>query len=114
MLRRVVPATAFVLTACGAPEPPAPPPEAVRAHVEALAEIIGESADALSNDPCVIGCAGAAASGCSTVQGICDDSYVFSYGGAYITCTEAILAACGSTVGLYDCAVSCRARAGRN
>lgn len=110
----MVPVVLFVLAGCGAPELPAPPPEAVRAHIEELAEITGESADALSNDPCVIGCAGAAATGCPDVQSHCDSSFVFSYGGAYITCTEAVLAACGLTPGLYQCAISCRARAGRD
>lgn len=110
MLRRGSWIVTVVLAACAAPEPIAPPSEAVASGIEALAEMTGESVDALSNDPCVIGCAGAAATGCIPVAQFCEQSFVFSYGGAWITCTEAVLGACGATPGLYQCTTSCRAR----
>ena len=45
-----------------------------------------------------------------SVAQFCEQSFVFSYGGAWITCTEAVLGACGATPGLYQCTTSCRAR----
>jgi len=110
MPRRCSLIVAFVLAACGAPEVSEPPSEAVRPSIEALAEMTGESVEALSSDPCVIGCAGAAVTGCPAVLEICDASFVFSYRGVWITCTEAVLGACGATAGLYECATSCRGR----
>jgi hypothetical protein len=110
MPRRGSLVVAFALAACGAPEPVGTPSEAVRPTIAALAEMTGESVEALSNDPCIVGCAGAAVTGCSGVTEICDASFVFSYGGAWITCTEAIMAACGASIGLYQCATTCRGR----
>lgn len=110
MSRRWSLVVAFVLAGCAETETVAPPSEAVIPTIEALAEMTGESVEALSNDPCIIGCAGAAVTGCSGVTETCNDSFVFSYGGAWITCTEALQAACGASAGLYQCATSCRGR----
>ena len=113
MLRRSWLMIPCVLAACAAPEPEDGPSAAAAEQIESLAPWIGESAEALSQDPCVIGCAGAAVEGCPAVVEACDTSLVVAYAGAWITCTEAVRAACGSTAGLYACAVSCRARDGR-
>lgn len=123
MLRRsrVIIALSVVMCACALPESESEsdpesedtPSSAAPGPIAELAELVGESAEALSQDPCIIGCAGAALEGCSGVSQACDLSFVVSFGGAWITCTEAVQAACGSTPGLYGCAVSCRARDGR-
>jgi hypothetical protein len=91
----------------------APASEALAAPIAALAEQTGESTDALSQDPCVIGCAGAVVEGCSTVKDTCDTALVAPFSGVWITCTEAVMSACGGTAGLGLCTLSCRARDGR-
>lgn len=91
-----------------------PPPGAVRDGLQALAEATGESLDALSQDPCIIGCAGASVAGCQPVKDACDSTLVTQFGGIWMTCTEAIYAGCGGTPGLVICAHSCRARTARD
>ncbi|MFT3772561.1 MAG: hypothetical protein QM820_44790 [Minicystis sp.] len=113
MLRRVL-IVAVVLPACAPSEPSDLLSEAQHAGVQALAELTGESVDTLRQEPCVIGCAGAALAGCQDVKEVCDTALAAPFAGIWITCTEAVQSACGGTVGLGFCAHSCRARSGRS
>jgi hypothetical protein len=114
MRRRLLLTVALVLAACSPPEADESPPQPIAAQIRALAEMTGEAAEDLSQDPCVIGCAGAAVEGCQPVLDTCDTALVAPFSGVWMTCGEAVQAACESTAGLYACAIACRARVGRS